>query len=235
MEKRRYAALFDDMLPSDELYNLALPDGGSIRADVSYRAGIRVARFDAELRELVSIELAYPSAGFGGGGWVHSPSGRLLILHYYSGQSEEAFILLDLSNGGLRVVASPGYHVGESASYAFSHGEDKMIMALPRSCIEWWAPWEDDGLEVAADGARVLRFATLLLCATDSGQMQRTEIELVPSVAQPIRKHKCDLGLAPDFFVDLELSIQLPWARIKIDLSDAPLRVRIPYPAQSAG
>jgi hypothetical protein len=126
------------------LHELALPDGRRILADVSPRSGIRVARFDAESRELARCQLDYPLAGFGGGGWVLSPSGKLLVLHYYSGQSEETFALLDLSHGAVRLVANPRYEFGEYASYAFSPEEGKMIMALPRACVEWWAPWEDD-------------------------------------------------------------------------------------------
>src|SRR6478609_1675940 len=114
------------MIPTDELDELPLEDGGRIVATTSPRSGIRVTRFDAASRELANLELEFPSAGFGGGGWVLSPSGRLLILHYYSGQSEEAFALLDISNGALRIVASTDYEFGEYSSYAFSPAEDNM-------------------------------------------------------------------------------------------------------------
>ena len=223
------------MIPTDELNQLALPDGGRIRATESYRTGITVVRFDAAWRELARFELGHLPAGFGGGGWLLSPSGRLLVLHYYSGQSEESFALLDLSNSGLKRVASPDYQDGEYGSYAFSPNEDKMIYALPRTSGDWWQAWEDDGLEVADDGIQVLPFASLFLCSTDSGDMHRTELELVPSVAQALHRGKYDPDLAPDLSAASELSIQLPWGRVTLDLSKAPSRVRLPYPSEPAG
>jgi hypothetical protein len=221
------------MIPTDELHELALPDGGRVVADVSFHSGIRLTRFDAANRELARYELEYPSAGFGGGGWVLSPSGKLLVLHYSSGQSEETFALLDLSNRALRLVASPGYERGEYSSYAFSPTEDTMVVALPRTCEEWRQAWEDDGLEVAEDGVDVLPFATLLLCSTDSGAIRRTELELAPKVPEPVNPGEYDPDLAPEFRANSSsVSVQLPWGRVNSDLAEAPLRVRIPYPPE---
>jgi len=226
--------VIDYMIPTDELNEFALPDGGRIVAGSPSRSGIPVIRFDSASRELARFELKYPTAGFVGGGWVNSPSGNLLILSYYSGQSEEAFALLDVSNGGLRLVASPEYESGECASYAFSLAEDKMIVALPRTCTEWWASWVEDGLEVADDGVEVMPFATLLLCSIDSGQIRRTELELAPEVPEPLDTGEYNPDLAPHLSGECGLAIQLPWGRVSLDLSKAPSRVRVPYPSASA-
>ena len=223
------------MIPTDELNELSLPDGGRIVAQIAPRSGIRMRRYDASSRESATLKFRYPAAGFGGGGWVLSPSGRLLVLHYYSGQSEESFALLDVSDGNLRLVANPKYESGEYAAFGFSPAEDQMIVALPRSCVEWWAPWEEDGLEVADDGVEVMPFATLLLCSTDSGRIRRTELELAPTVPQPMHTGEYDPDLDPRLSADSRLSIRLPWGRARLDLSNAPPRVRVPYPPGPAG
>jgi len=223
------------MIPSKELHELPLPDGGRITTDESNGLGIRVTRLSADSSVQAAVQLDFPPAGFGGGGWVLSPSGDLLVLHYYSGQSEETFVLLNLSNRGLAVIAHPEYQYGEYASYAFSPTEDSMIMALPRTCGEWWSCWEDDGLETADDGAAVCHFATLLRCSTDSGLIHKTRLELLPSVASPLGKDEYDPDLTPRIFANCDLSIQLPWASARLNLADGPERVRIPYPPKSVG
>lgn len=220
------------MIPSNELHELVLSDGGKVVADVSVDRGIRATRFDAKSREQATLQLDYPSAGFSGGGWVLSPSGRLLVLHYYSGQSESTFVLLNLSDGVLTIVARPEYQFGEYASYAFSPNEDKMIMALPRTCVDWWERWEGDGLDTADDGVAVFPFATLMLCSTDSGQLHRVAIEIAPAVLNPINKDEYDPDLAPRISANTELTIQLPWASAKLDLNNTPDCVRIPYPPE---
>lgn len=221
------------MIPTDELHDLSLPDGGRVVASAAYGPGIRVTRFDAGFRECAALHLDYPSAGFGGAGWVTSPSSTLLILHYYSGQSEETFALLNLSDGNLRLIASPKYQFGEYASYAFSPTEEKVVMALPRRCDEWWTEWEENGLQTSDDGVQVCRFATLLLCSTDSGQVHRTEVELVPTVTHPIAKTDYDPDLVPSLVSNSELAICFPWANARLDLSSSPACVRVPYPSRT--
>lgn len=221
------------MIPSDELHALTLPNGDKMIASVTEGPGLRVTRFDAESRELASLDIGYPSAGFEGGGWVLSPSGGLVILHCYSGQSEETFVLLNLSNRGLTIVAHPEYQFGEYASYAFSADEDRVVMALPRTCVEWWAWWEDDGLEAGDDGVEFFPFATLIVCSIITGKIRRTELEVVPTVTQPIHTGEYNPDLAPRLFPDLKLSLQLPWGIAEFDLSMDPIHVRIPYPSQS--
>lgn len=223
------------MIPTDELNELPLPDGGMVVASVAYDPGIRVTRLDAESCECAALQLDYPSAGFGGAGWVTSPSGTLLILHYYSGQSEEAFALISLADNGLTLIANSGYQFGEYASYAFSPTEEQLVMALPHRCDEWWANWEDDGLEIANDGVAVLHIATLLLCSTSSGKLNRTKVELVPTVAHAIDKGGYDPDLTPGLITNCEVSLRFPWAKLTLDLSSAPARIRIPYPSSSTG
>ena len=218
------------MIPTENLQELPLPDGGKIATDATCDSMIRVIRFDATGNEQATLQLDHPRAGFGGGGWVISPSGSLLIVHYYSGQSEEAFALINLVNGELRLVAHSDYHFGDYASYAFSPLEDYVLMALPLTCSEWWACWEDDGLEKSDDNVDVLPFATLLLCSTDSGHIRRIDVEIAPTVKEPVERADYDPDLAPRLSGNSELSVQLPWSRVTFDLAGQHARVRLSYP-----
>lgn len=219
------------MIPTEGLHELSLPDGGTIVASLLSDSGIHVTRFNASSRQLATLQLDQQAAGFGGAGWVISPSGKFLILHWYSGQSEEAFNLINLSDEGLELVANPHYHFGEYASYAFSPTEETLVMALPRTCVEWWNDWANHGLETADDNVGALPFATLLLCSTVSGQINQTEVEIVPAAGQPIHKIDYNPDLDPCFITNFELLVRFPWASAKLDLSGSPSRVRVPYPS----
>ncbi len=217
------------MFVSDELHVLALGDGGTIAAEVSYAAGLVVTRRDRLGAEIGEVRCAYPVAGFGGGGWLLSPSGRLLVLGYWSGQSEEAFLLLDLSGDDLRIITGAEYRSGRCGSYAFSPEEDTLVLVLPRSST-WWETWEDDWLEDADDGTPVVPFASLIVCTTGTGRLIEVEVELAPNVAARVDPDIYDPDLDPRLSSDGQLTLRLPWGDATMDLSAAPGRARITQP-----
>lgn len=217
------------MIVSDELDVLPLRDGGTIAAEVSYAAGLVVTRRDPQGAEIGKLVRAYPAAGWGGGGWLLSPSGRLLVLGYYSGQSEEAFLLLDLSGGDLRLVAATEYRSGECGSYAFSPEEDTLVLILPRSST-WWETWEDDWLEAAEDDTPVVPFASLIVCTTSTGHLTDVEVELAPNAEASVDPDIYDPDLHPRLSSGRVLTVRLPWGDATVDLSAAPARVRITQP-----
>ena len=56
----------------------------------------------------------YPSAGYGGGSLWLSLSEKYLLFAYYSGESEEAYCLFRIEDGGLKLVYESGYRCGEA-------------------------------------------------------------------------------------------------------------------------
>ena len=53
---------------------------------------------------LHTFEVPFPSAGYGGGMLMLSPSERYLVFSYYSGQSEEAYILFEIQDSCLEFI-----------------------------------------------------------------------------------------------------------------------------------
>lgn len=77
----------------------------------------------------------YPSAGYGGGTLLLSLSEQYLLFSYYSGQSEEAFILFKIEGYHLEPVYESGYLWGEGADYLFSDNEEFLFQTLRTG---WW-------------------------------------------------------------------------------------------------
>ena len=78
---------------------------------------------------LHTFKVPFPSAGYGGGMLMLSPSERYLVFSYYSGQSEEAYILLEIQDSCLEFTYGSDYLYGEGAS----------IMAATASVFHWFA------------------------------------------------------------------------------------------------
>ena len=87
---------------------------------------------------LHTFEVPFPSAGYGGGMLMLSPSERYLVFSYYSGQSEEAYILFEIQNSCLEFIYSSDYLYGEGVSYLFSEHEELLYQALPKSIGPWY-------------------------------------------------------------------------------------------------
>lgn len=82
-----------------------------------------------------TFPVPYPSEGYGGGTLLLSLSEQYLIFTYYSGQSEEAFILFRIDSDVLKPIYESGYFYGEGASYIFSNSEKFLFQALRTG---WW-------------------------------------------------------------------------------------------------
>lgn len=101
------------MTPDVEFEPVALRNGDEL--SVSADDNIVVHRSSADGRA-IALTLEYPSAGVGGGFFVLSPYERYAVLAMYSGQSEERYDLLLLSDG-LSRVDGIDYQYGERATY----------------------------------------------------------------------------------------------------------------------
>ena len=165
------------------------------------------------------LEIPYPESGFGGGYLKASPEEAFLALSYYSGQSEECFLLFRLDTK-LHQVAASGYMFGEASSCAFSPDEDIFVFALPFSCSEWWQPWDDEDTEVDYSGQRFFDFGRICLQPTSGGDFSTHTLRITPPESwEPIREDY-DPFLKPDFHGIKFLAISMPWG---VEILSLPL------------
>jgi len=91
------------------------------------------------------LPIPYPRKGYAGGSLLLSESSAYLLFAYYSGQSEEAFVLFKVRDK-LETVFETPYLYGEAASYGFSKDEKLLIQCLPNIC-EWdWKDYVEQGV-----------------------------------------------------------------------------------------
>lgn len=86
-----------------------------------------------------TFEAFCPSGGYGGGALLLSPSEQYLLFSYYSGESEEGYMIFKIHNSCLECVYDCGYLCGEGASYVFSDNEEFLFQALPESVGPFYA------------------------------------------------------------------------------------------------
>lgn len=157
------------------------------------------------------LEFPYPNAGIGGGSLTLSPSERLLLFSYFSGQSEEAYRLIS-AGPNLRQLGSCEYLSGEAASYAFSPDEQLMLLALPASCT----PREQAELEKDASGNLFLEFGLLRVHRiVDDVATQHSIRVYFDQVWEPNRDDY-DPELYPEIINQGDVKITLPWETINL-------------------
>jgi hypothetical protein len=231
------------MLPSDELRvpfvgldwtihaePMRLHDGGRVDVTLSGRDGILITRTGASGSLVDAVRRTAPDDWFAGGGTLLSPSQRYLVLHYYGGQSEEAFVLVDLT-GGLSIVGAPGYQVGEHASYAFSPGETRLLMALPMRYGDgdWWMDHSHEDLARDDNGHTYLEFATMVTCDCASGAVRAAPLVVAPDITEP-PPESYDFDLDPRFVDETTVRLSMPWGETSVVVSDPLSRMRVVNP-----
>lgn len=197
------------MIPDSEATYVAARNGDCFALDGEYPTitvvRVRSARPDERL------EFPYPHAGFRGGSLTLSPSERLLLFSYFSGQSEEAYRLI-ATEPQLRELGSCPYLFGEAASYAFSPDERTMLMALPTSCT----PWEEDHLQQDGSGNLFLDFGLLRIHRViDDVATQHSLRAYFEEAWEPNPDHY-DPDLQPEIDNEGVVMITLPWGPIKL-------------------
>lgn len=70
------------------------------------------------------FQFPYHSGGYGGGSLLLSPSERYVIFSYFSGESEEGFVLLEIVNNQFKFLYDSDYLYGEDANYGFADNEN---------------------------------------------------------------------------------------------------------------
>ena len=126
---------------------------------------------------LHAFEVPFPSAGYGGGILMISPSERYLVFSYYSGQSEEAYILFEIRDTYLELIYGSDYLYGEGASYLFSEHEDFLYQALPKSI----GPWYCECAEEDENGELFFEFCQINVLDIQKKTVTCSSIQVIPS------------------------------------------------------
>jgi hypothetical protein len=182
---------------------------------------------DLELRRVADggpaekLLIPWPRRGFAGGSFFLSESEEMAVLSMYSGQSEEGYELLGLSP--LRRISTSPYVFGYLSSFAFSHDESVLAVALLQDCTEWWTRWEDEMEDFGgtSDDSFVSKdrvdfpVGSLRLHDISSDTVQSCHLHV--RVSQKWRPTPCDVELAliPSFDGDSVL-LEAPWGRTRV-------------------
>lgn len=196
------------LIPDHNITEVTARNGDRFELDIGRSIQIiRTRRGRLEER----LDFPYPNAGIGGGSLTLSPSERVLLFSYFSGQSEEAYRLISTERH-LRQLGSCEYLFGEAASYAFSPDGQMMLMALPASCT----PWEQAELDKDASGNLFLEFGLLRVHhIVDDVATQHSIRVYFDLVWEPIRDDY-DPELFPGINNQGDVKITLPWRAIDL-------------------
>ncbi len=63
--------------------------------------------------------MPYPMEGYGGGILIVSPAEKYLVFSYFSGQSEEGFVLFDIADMCWNIVYEHMYSFSEGSNYFY--------------------------------------------------------------------------------------------------------------------
>lgn len=124
---------------------------------------------------LHQLPIPYPSGGYGGGGLLLSQSKKYLLFSYFSGESEEAFLLFQIKDCSLELLYESGYLYGENADYYFSEDESFLLQALRTG--EWYSGEE----EIDQNGNKFYKFGTICMLNIKELILKQHTIHVYPS------------------------------------------------------
>jgi hypothetical protein len=205
---------------SDHFEGARLSDGRRLAVIVpsrsAYDVRIQLLRGDSVIDEAL---LPYPTHGLGGGRILLSPTERLAVFAYSSGQSEEAYDVFRVSDMITRVGGVP-YEYGREASYGFSQDERLLVMALPRLSYEWWSLVECEEALPDGRGNLVVEFGRVRVHDLSTGHVSAHELRAVVREGwrAPDSEDAYDAALHPRFTADQQLSLSLPWGEARVPL-----------------
>lgn len=169
---------------------------------------------------LHTFEVPFPSAGYGGGMLMLSPSERYLVFSFYSGQSEEAYILFEIQDSCLEFIYGTDYLYGEGISYLFSEREELLYQALPKSL----GPWYREDAEENAKGELIFEFCQINVLDIQRKTVACHSIQVVPSEHWDDEWAEGEPPCLMEIIDCHALSIVMPWGEEQLAL---PLNDRI--------
>lgn len=153
------------------------------------------------------FEIPYPSAGYGGGSILLSPSEKYLVFSYFSGESEEAFSLLKIENEQLKFLYDSGYLYGEEADYSFVNDEKILIQTFRIGA------WYKEDAETDENGDIYYDFGELNLFNLETYELERHMIRVYPS--DDWEEEETDVGtFAFSEMNDSQLNVIVPWGNV---------------------
>ncbi|CAN0327387.1 unnamed protein product, partial [Discosporangium mesarthrocarpum] len=100
-----------------------------------------------------------------------------------------------------------------------SRSEKRVCLALPRSCSDWWQPWDDGDVYVLEDGRRSFEFGTVIIWNALTNAFVGHVIKLVARPDwSPNRDDHYVLDMDPTLHSDGTLALTFPWGRVQLRL-----------------
>lgn len=163
--------------------------------------------------------MPYPMEGYGGGILIVSPAEKYLVFSYFSGQSEEGFVLFDIADMCWNIVYEHMYSFGEGSNYFFINDE-KILVEAKRT--GWWC--EEDS-EADVEGNSYYEFGELNFLDIDDGHFVTNKILVYPN-------DSWQEGITDNGYIDdLEamggnrFRIKLPWGTEEIEVSTSGISI----------
>ena len=150
------------------------------------------------------FQFPYHSGGYGGGSLLLSPSERYVIFSYFSGESEEGFVLLEIVDNQFKFLYDSDYLYGENAHYGFADNERILIQTFRTGS------WYKENAKTDENGDMYYEFGELNLLDLETFSLDRHTVLVYPS--DDWEEEKTDVGTF--LFTDIAdgmLSVEMPW------------------------
>lgn len=154
-----------------------------------------------------TFQVPYPSAGYGGGSLLLSPSEQYLVFSYFSGESEEAFTLLRIDNKHLKFLFDSGYLYGEDANYCFVNNENILIQTLRTGS------WYKEDAETDENGDKYYEFGAINIFNVETKELNMHNIRVYPS--EEWEEEETDVGsfLFSEMINGNTFNVIMPWGK----------------------
>jgi len=152
------------------------------------------------------------------GGTLHlSPSGKYLLFAYYSGHSEELFVLFKI--GDTLEVVCDTWNYGEAADYCFTEDETTLVQVLPNSC-SLWGYWKDDLEDMGEqdeNGVNFLEFGHINILNIAEKTTKKHQLRAYPSESAKNIAEDYNPLTAPVIIGNV-LNLSMPWGKEELSL-----------------
>lgn len=151
-----------------------------------------------------TFQISYHSGGYGGSSLLLSPSEKYIIFTYFSGESEEGFVLLEIVGNHFKFLYDSDYLYGEGANYCFADDENILIQTFRTGS------WYREEAKTDKNGDLYYAFGELNLLDFETFSLDRHTILAYPS--DDWKEEKTDVGTF--LFADIAdglLRVEMPW------------------------
>lgn len=154
-----------------------------------------------------TFQVSYPSAGYGGGSLLLSPSEQYLLFSYFSGESEEAFTFFKIDNKQLKFLYDSGYLYGEDANYCFVNNEKLLIQTFRTGF------WYEEDAETDENGDKYYEFGVINIFNVETQDLNTHNIRVYPSAEWEEEKTDVGLFIFSEIINGSAFSVIMPWGR----------------------